>query len=144
MKTKVLILIPATVQPERISTYIQGQLAPYRRVEDSPSPNDRLDYLVGPLEDSFADAFTESCLPESVRQEFAGNICEVARLPEKVNAGALITPDGVWHDLADYGWKMNREPSHANLQALRQWEAKLREHLQGLSKGWVVAIWAHS
>lgn len=144
MKTKVLILTPTTVQPERISIYIQGQLAPYRRVADSPSPNERFDYLVGPLEDSFADAVTESRLPESVRQEFAGNICEVARLPDKVTAGALITPDGVWHDLADCGWKMNREPSRANQQALSQWEATEREYLQAHSKGWVVAIWAHS
>lgn len=143
MKTKVLVLIPATVSPEEIGDFILRQLTPYRLDEDAPSPQARFDYLVGPLEDSFADADTENRLPESIRRDYAGNICEMGRLPVKVNAGALVTPDGAWHDLSDFGWRMSREPGPANQQAFSRWEAKLRELLQAHSHGWVVAVWAH-
>ena len=75
---------------------------------------------------------------------FSGSICERASLPPDVVPGALVTHDGEWYDLGDYGWKMVNEPSDENAAAHAQREKRYRELIAAHQHCWVVEVWAHS
>ena len=62
-------------------------------------------YLVG-FERGLRDAISEGRLPDHVRRALAGRVCEMNRLPPESIPGAVVTPDGAWHDLQDHGWRM--------------------------------------
>ncbi|HET6422805.1 MAG TPA: hypothetical protein VFG20_03925 [Planctomycetaceae bacterium] len=144
MKTRVFVLIPFDVPADQISEHCQRLLQPHRMQEDDPEPRGHYDYLVGALDEGFNDATTESRLPPHIQREFAGNICEATRLPPDADCGALITADGCWHDLSDFGWRMVRQSDKENLAALAAWQRHYRALLKGHPNCWVVAIWVHS
>ena len=144
MKTKVFVLVPYSVPAGEISAYIHRQLEKHFRNDSDPQRNGRFDYLVGPLETLFADEVTESRLPPKTRRTYHGNICEMNRLPFDATAGAIVTADGVWHDLSDFGWRMMSDSSQANQDAISQWNIYFRELLSKHPDSWIVAIWAHS
>lgn len=144
MKTKVLVLVPYTVPPDRISDYVHSQLLPHWQCDDETPIAGRFDYLVGPLDNLFNDPISEGRLPPSIRRAYAGNICEMQRLPADVEAAAVVTSDGAWSDIYGFGWKLTREPSDENSEAWREWDAHFRELLSHNADCWVVAVWAHS
>ncbi|MEO9590366.1 hypothetical protein [Rhodopirellula bahusiensis] len=56
--------------------------------------------------------------------------CVVRELPSDYNPSAVITPDGMWNDLSEFGWRLIDEPCDANTAAMAKWQqrvAKLRE-----------------
>ncbi|GAA5511222.1 hypothetical protein Rcae01_06738 [Novipirellula caenicola] len=56
--------------------------------------------------------------------------CIVGVLPVDYNPSAIITPDGLWNDLSEFGWRLIDEPSAANTAAMAKWQqrvAKLRQ-----------------
>jgi hypothetical protein len=144
MKTKVLVLVPYSVPPDQIGSYVDRQLQQHRLNEGGQASRGRFDYLVGPLETCFDDKVTQGRLPPKIRRAFQGNTCDVNRLPPNLNSGAIVTPDGTWHDLRDFGWKMTTEPSQKNQEAATRWDLRVRELLSPHPDCWVVAIWAHS
>jgi len=144
MKTKVFVLVPHAVPPDQISSYLDRQLQQHRLIEEATTSGGRFDYLVGPLETCFDDKVTEGRLPPKIRRALQGNICEINRLPPNLNFGAIVTPDGVWHDLRDFGWKMTTEPTQENQDAATRWDLRVRELLSVNPDCWVVANWAHS
>jgi len=144
MKTKVLVLVPYSVPPDQIGSYVDRQLQHPGLNEGGEASCGRFDYLVGPLESCLDDKVTEGRLPPKIRRALHGNICEINRLPPNLNFGAIVTPDGVWHDLRDFGWKMTTEPSQENQDAATRWDLRVRELLSLNPDCWVVANWAHS
>jgi hypothetical protein len=144
MKTLVFVLVPDDVPADDISEHCRRLLHPHRIDEDDPDHHGRFDYLVGAPDDCFNDTATESRLPAPLRQEYAGNICEVSRLPKDAACGALVTPDGQWHDLSDFGWRMVREPGEENRAAIAAWQRHYRSLVEAHPNCWVIAIGAHS
>jgi hypothetical protein len=79
-----------------------------------------------------------------VRRALSGNICDACRLPSNAVPGALVTPEGAWHELGDFGWSMVDEPCEANDIAMREWAARFHELISGHEHCWVVEAWVHS
>lgn len=144
MKTHVFVIVPYGVASAEIDDFKQLLLANHRFDPDQPGSKGRFDYLVGPLHKSFHDVVAEGRLPPKVRRTYYGNICECANLPAEMVPGALVTPDGRWHDVTDFGWKMTSEPSAENRAAFARWERRYRELIAAHSDCWVLEFWAHS
>jgi hypothetical protein len=144
MKTQVFVLVPYDVPPAEIGDYGRLVLERHRFDPDVSGSRGRFDYLVGALEKSLHDPVAEDRLPPKVRRAFSGNICERANLPANVVPAALVTPDGEWHDLSDFGWQMLRESSEENAAARARWTQRYRELIAAQENCWVVEVWAHS
>jgi hypothetical protein len=142
VKTQVFVLVPYDVSPEDIGDYVQLLLESHRFVPGESTG--RYDYLVGPLGTSLKDPVAEGRLPPKIRRSYAGNICERANLPADAVPGALVTPDGKWHDLKDFGWQLIQDPSDENTAARGQWRERYHELIAGHLECWVVEIYAHS
>ena len=144
MKSQVFVLIPYDVAPSEIGDFERLLLEKHRlNPLDLVTPG-RYDYLVGALEKSLSDPIADGRLPPKVRRTFSGNICERANLPTDIVPAALVTPDGEWHDISDFGWAMTREPSAENRAARIQWTSRYRELIAAHQDCWVVEVWAHS
>jgi hypothetical protein len=48
-------------------------------------------------------------------------VCRLSHLPPDYLVSAAITPDGTWHDLADFGYRLIDEDSPRNEEALARW-----------------------
>ncbi len=144
MKTQVFVLVPYDVPPAEIGDFERLLLERHRFDPDEPGSRGRYDYLVGALEKSLNDPVAEGHLPPKVRRSYSGNICERKNLPPDIVPAALVTPDGEWHDLSDFGWRMLNEPSNGNREAHAQWENRYRELIVAHQDCWVVEVWAHS
>ena len=144
MKTKVFLLIPYDVPVTEIADYRDLLLEQHRCDPDHPSGGGHFDYLVGALGEPLNDTIAEGRLPLNVRRGLSGRICEHANLPADATAAAIVTPDGKWHDLSDFGWSMVNEPSEKNEAAHRQWIARFRELIALHANCWIIEVWAHS
>ena len=144
MKTQVFVLVPYDVPPEEIGDFTELFLERHRLDPDKRGSRGRYDYLVGALQKSLNDPIAEGRLPTKMRRTYSGNICERANLPPDIIPGALVTPDGEWYDLGDFGWRMVREPSEENRAALQRWETRYRELIAAHQDCWVVEVWTHS
>lgn len=58
--------------------------------------------------------------------DLAANVCFVSRLPTDYLPGAIVTPDGEWNDLSDYGWRMIQGDSQHNAFAHERWKLEVR------------------
>lgn len=145
MKTHVLILITYDVPGTELSDAVQDQLEQHRRMEtDELIRPGRFDYLVGAFEKSLNDPVAEGRLPDETRCSWSGNVCDKSRVPPDLVPGALVTLDGHWHDLSDFGWRMVNEPSAANRDSLARWSARYRALLAAAPDCWVLEVWVHS
>jgi hypothetical protein len=54
-------------------------------------------------------------------------ICRMSWLPADYGVAAAITPDGTWHDLEDFGWRLVDGESPQNKEALARWHSRFRE-----------------
>ena len=144
MKTQVFVLVPYAVPPAEIGDFERRLLERHRFNADEPEGRGRYDHLVGALEKSLNDPVAEGRLPPTVRRSYSGNICEHANLRPDIVPAALVTPDGEWHDLSDFGWRMLNEPSDENRAAFERWEKRYRELIAAHQDCWVVEVWAHS
>ena len=153
-KFLVFVLVPYSVSPENISSFVHSGLSPYCVSEDGRSG--WYDYLcrLGPV---FNDAETEAALPRKVRAELHGHICDVSRLPRGSQPFALVTADGVWHAaevcIRDYRLRVDGE-QHAysgldhlyhedNRKARESWPKRYSDLIAMHPCCWVVATWAH-
>jgi hypothetical protein len=144
VKTQVFVLVPYDTPPAEIGEYVRLVLDPHRFDPGEPAGRGRFDFLVGALAKSLNDPIAAGRLPPKVRREYSGNICERSNLPPEIVPGALVTPDGVWHDLSDFGWSMVDEPSERNRAARAQWVTRYQELIAVHENCWVVEVWAHS
>jgi len=51
----------------------------------------------------------------------------MSRLPPDYRVSAAITPDGTWHDIEDFGWRLVDGDSPQNQAALARWQAHFRD-----------------
>ena len=143
MKTQVFVLIPYDVPPETIGDYEQMVLEPHRMDPDHPKSVGRYDYLVGTSKKTLHDPVAVGRLPSKVARTYAGKICERANLPEDLLPGAVVTHDGQWHDLGDFGWRLIPKSDAENQAAIKQWRKRYTE-LLAYENCWVLEVWAHS
>ena len=131
MKKQIFVIVPYYVPPTKIDELVEALLKRHRIDDDNQiiPQHGRYDYLVGSLSKSLNDPLTEGRLPPRVRRTFSGNICDSTNLSADIIPAVLVTPDGEWHDSADFG------PA---------WEAHYRELIEAQSECWVVEVWAHS
>lgn len=60
-------------------------------------------------------------------EELLNNSAFVRNLPEGYSTSGIITPDGKWHDLQDFGWGLIKDPCPENDRAEEAWAAKTKE-----------------
>lgn len=58
------------------------------------------------------------------------NSCLVETLPEDFYPAAIVTPDGIWYDLIDFGWRAVDDDSENNRVAFANWQNKAHWLLQ--------------
>lgn len=88
--------------------------------DDEWTPDTHLDYwTVGG--GNINDSFTAAQLGVAANPDLATNVCLVSRLPVDFIPGAIVTPDGKWHDLSDFDWKLIRGDSQDNRNAQIFW-----------------------
>ena len=144
MKTQVFLLVPYDVRPEDIGEYERLLLEGHRLTPDDLSTCGRFDHLVGCPGEVAQRPYSRRTAAAERLPRHSGNICERANLPADVVPGALVTPDGEWHDLRDFGWRMAVGTSEENRTAFALWTARYRELIAAHENCWVVEVWAHS
>jgi hypothetical protein len=70
-------------------------------------------------------------------------IARMDRLPAGYSAAALLTPDGVWHDIEDFGWRLLDEDSPSNQQAAARWRTRFAELVARHRHALGVAVHCH-
>lgn len=143
LKTQVIVLVPFAVGPSALVTTADQLMERHRMDESRSVGGGRFDYLVRP-DCCFDDPITEGQLPATARRTLHHQVCAVERLPTDLVPGALVIPDGRWHDLADEGWRMLKEPSKPNDEALARWRARYWKLVAENPYCWVVEFLAHS
>ena len=73
----------------------------------------------------------------------AGYVSRVDRLRDDVSASAVVTPDGEWHDIHDFGYRMMND-TDANADAQERWNKHFRRLLEEHPNCWAIERWAHS
>ncbi|WP_442505696.1 hypothetical protein SH528x_004496 [Novipirellula sp. SH528] len=105
-------------------------------------PNWRFDYLC--LFDSTLNcAETDLELRESIHNDYAGYVSRVHRLDPCASAGAVVTPDGQWHDLSDFGYRLMND-ADSNAEPLERWHEHYWKLMRDNPDCWVIETWAHS
>ena len=143
MKTQVFVLVPLSVAPSALLGAADRLIELHRVGASGRAGGGRFDYLVG-TGGCFDDPIAEGRLPGPAKRALHRHVCEVERLSGDIVPGAIVTPDGRWHDLADEGWRMLDEPSAANEEALARWQVRCRKLLAENPYCWVVELKAHS
>jgi hypothetical protein len=152
MKTQVFVIVPYDVPANEIPEFVDLLLKQSQIISDDWNTA-RWDYRVGALAQILNDPVAEGHLPADVRPMLSGNICDRCRLPPDAIPGALVTPDGKWHDLGDFGWRMVKFgwrkadelcDSEANEQARATWTSHFQAIMASYENCWIVEAWVHS
>jgi hypothetical protein len=105
---------------------INAMLLPYRIDETQPDPSSRYDYwTIG--DGNIADPEAAEAVGLAGDEEYGPNVCFVSRLGDRCMPADIITPDGVWHGLYDFGWKFRERETPAGLEAYARWCAHVAE-----------------
>jgi hypothetical protein len=86
------------------------------------------DYWRFPTGEHFSDQEVQKAFP-SESSDVLRNSTYVRNLPKDYRTSAVITEDGSWSDLGDFGWRLIDEPSPSNEQARQKWLVRLKELL---------------
>jgi len=98
-------------------------MQPFKVDWDDPKPWrwDRYDLLGdGPFADDEVNRLVSGF-------DVPSRVCRISHLPPDYEVSAAVTPDGRWHDLVDFGWRLVDGNSPQNREALIQWQAHFRE-----------------
>ena len=143
MKTHLYVLVPTSTTLHGVEDAMQALLAPHRlKHDDTIQPNWRFDYLCR-FDATLNCPETDAELPREMYHDYAGYISRVDRLREDVSVGAVVTPDGEWHDIGDFGYRIINTPK-SNAAATEKWDRHFRELMKHNSECWVIEAWAHS
>lgn len=141
MHVRTFVLLPPDTSDLRGAA--AALLRPHRLDEDAPERPWRLDFwTVGWNE--IGDPDTATSLGVADDPDLAPNVCRVSRLPPDVLPGAVVTPDGRWHDLADHGHRPLRGRSWANRRAEAAWQQAVRALLADHPDHLVLAVDTHA
>jgi hypothetical protein len=144
MKTLLYVLVPASTDAIALQDAFDSLLNPHRLDQslDEIQADRKFDYLCL-LDPTLNCTETEAELPREVRDMYHGTISKVSRLRADECADALVTPDGIWHDIFDFGWRILGNQA-ANDDASRKWHAHFSQLLRANIDCWVIETWAHS
>lgn len=141
MHTVTIVLVPLPVSDLREA--VRQRLAIHRLDEEQADRAWRLDYwTVG--QEQIGDAESAAVCGVGADPDLAGNVCLVPRLPAQFLPGAIVTPEGRWHDLCDFGWKPVNGDSRPNRESYAQWVRHVRELLAANANCVAVEVDAHS
>lgn len=76
-------------------------------------------------------------------EDFARNMRFVRDLPDDYGCGSIVTPDGDWHDLEDFGWAF-LQSDEANHEPIRLWGEFCKETRVRYADHLVVELDVHS
>lgn len=141
MKTHLFVLIQQTWSPGGIAEAVDNLLAPHRQRFDGDK-NGRYDYLCQ-FDSTLNCEITNAEIPFDARRSFIGYISRVDRLDSNVCPGAVITPDGKWHDIGDFGYRMTNNLG-TNKIPIEKWRQYFWAVCHENPNCWVVETWAHS
>ncbi len=144
MKTLLYVLMPVSTNPVDLQDEFFALLNPYRlnSSRDEFQPNSKFDYLCS-FEPTLNCSETENELPYELRSTYDGTISKVFRLRAETNCSAMVTPDGIWHDIFDFGWRMMAD-QESNELATCKWRDHVKELMNKNPDCWVIETWAHS
>lgn len=144
MKTQLHVLVPGSITLLGIGDAVNKLLEPHRLKHDDieRNPDWRFDYLCR-FDSTLNCAETNSELPRDMFTDYAGYVSRADRLRPDVSAGALVTPDGHWHDSSDVGFRLMNN-AETNAAAIEKWDKRYWQLMREHSDCWVVETWAHS
>ena len=142
MHSSTIVLLP----PGTTGLWEAGveRLKPHRLDEDGPPGQVwHLDYwTVG--DERLDDAETAAALGVADDSDLAKNVSIASRLPPDFRCAAVVTPDGVWHDLFDRGRTFPGRDTPECLEASDRWDAEVRDLLAAYPDHIVVEFDTHS
>lgn len=81
-------------------------------------------------------------------EEIKGNICLVSNIKEFSFPAAIITPEGTWNDISDYGYRLVNDQEGKdqteNDNAKDKWQLKIKEIFNENKDCVAIAIMTHS
>ena len=123
MHSFTIVLLPPPFDDLRARA--NALLQRHRLDEDTYAPGWRTDYwTVG--DETIRDEATERELGVTPDDSIHHNVCFVRNLAPGVGPSAVITPDGQWHDLFDFGWRFSPTETPQNRDAWERWLVHLR------------------
>lgn len=111
--------------------------------EEAYQPSWRLDYWTTG-DGRIADPETAAALDLTGDEDLGRNVCFVARLDGRCTPSAIVTPDGRWHDLFDFGWRFSPVETPENRAAWEQWTARVAEILTANADCLAIELDTHS
>jgi hypothetical protein len=122
---------------------IDALIQRYRLNEIDYDPSWRYDYwTVG--DGNIADPETAAALGLTGDEDYGSNVCFVSRIGGRGTPGNIVTPDGRWHGLFDFGWKFRERDLPVGQEAYARWCAHAAEVLAAHQDCVAVEIDTHS
>ncbi len=142
MKSPIAVLLESTCVD--IEDSLENVLERHRLDEDDDRSifNHHWDYWLFSEADQFDDPEIKVRYP-GISGEFLKNASYVKNLPLNYSTTGVVTYDGIWIDLQDFGWRMMSEPSSKNGRAKRLWGAALRGILEEYNNDICVNVVVH-
>jgi hypothetical protein len=138
--TFILLRPPFSDLTDRIMAVIE----PHRMDDESYDPSRHFDYWTAGDGDNINDPETEAAIGLAPDDMHHDNVCFVSRLEGRRTPGAIVTPEGDWHDLYDHGWKFRERETPQGIAAYERWSAHAAELFAANQDCLVVEIDTHS
>lgn len=143
MKTLLYVFVPESTGPFELEDTLYEILEPFRlKQDDTIQPHWHFDYLCW-FEPTLNCAATDAELPPQLHHNYAGHITRLSRLSPDALPGAVVTTDGQWHDLSDFGFRLMND-AKANAIAEQNWRQCFWDLVDQSPNCWVIETWAHS
>ena len=128
MKSHITVVIDNSV--ENIEKQLRIVLEPHRLDEDNPESIKAYHFDYWHLYHSTAikdEELAADYPAESI--DILYNSRYIRNLPKNYTTSGVISADGSWADIRDFGWSMINEPSTSNEKAMAKWKVKLQDIL---------------
>jgi hypothetical protein len=118
----VILDLPVTHLREKVAE----QMRPFRLDWDHAESvsRSRWDWYSLPPDGPFSDPGVRGLISDLA---LLSRVCRMAQLPLDYSVSAAITPDGTWHDLEDFGWRLIDGDSPQNKETLTKWQSHFRD-----------------
>lgn len=139
MKSSVFVFVPYH-EVKFLREYLDAVVEPHRM--DALYRSGRFDWIISD-DERFGDAVADRALPGALREVYGGAVCDLADLGEDDIPAAVVTFDGIWHDLDDFGYRLIDEDSEDNRRALAAWNRHFRRLVDAQEACFVLAMISH-
>jgi len=122
---------------------IDALVKPHQRDDVVFDAKKRWDYwTIG--DGNITDPETSAALGLTADEDYGPNVCFVSRIGGRCTPASIVTPDGTWHDLFDFGWTFRERDTPAGRDAYARWCAHAAEVLAAHHDCVAVEIDTHS